>query len=143
MAQSDLIQFEDSFIAKDVDNSKFGIVSRVICASMAFETELLIDINTDIFPLKRDQHLEIILTKTLTPAKATYRDGATSTLMDSYDYCMYGKVFKIDEKGNRMTVYASFGGLMMSLSGESRDLDKLELNKRVYILIRKSGDVPM
>ena len=36
---------------------------------------------------------------------------------DSYDYIMYGVVFAIEEKGNELVVFCSFGGLLMRVSG--------------------------
>ena len=32
----------------------------------------------------------------------------------------------------------SYGGLLMSLKGDARNLQKLELDQRVYLLIRKT-----
>ena len=34
-------------------------------------------------------------------------------------------------------IYASYGGLMMTLSGSQTDLDKLTLDMPVYLLMRK------
>ena len=34
-------------------------------------------------------------------------------------------------------VHVSFGGLLMRLKGEARHLQKLELDSRVFLLIRK------
>jgi hypothetical protein len=36
---------------------------------------------------------------------------------DSYDYVMYGTVFEIEEKSNELIIFASFGGLLMRVSG--------------------------
>ena len=36
---------------------------------------------------------------------------------DSYDYVMYGSVFEIEEKGNEIVIFASFGGLLMRVAG--------------------------
>ena len=69
--------------------------------------------------------------------------------MDDYEYCMYGKVFKYQYKENgKMCVdevgwvvmcsliYVSFGGLLMSLEGEMKHIDKVKYGDRVYCLIR-------
>lgn len=67
--------------------------------------------------------------------------------MDDYEYCMYGKVFKYQYKDNgkmfvHLTclicsmIYVSFGGLLMSLEGEMKHIDKVKYGDRVYCLIR-------
>ncbi len=35
------------------------------------------------------------------------------------------------------TVYISFGGLLMSLTGEQKDLKRLEIDSRIYLLLKK------
>lgn len=49
---------------------------------------------------------------------------------------MYGKVFK-QQTNKLMEIYASFGGLLMCLKGDPADLDKLTVDKRIYLLIKK------
>jgi len=53
---------------------------------------------------------------------------------------MYGKVFKHHAKPNdpEMHVFVSFGGLLMHLRGDESNLSKLDLDSRIYILIRKN-----
>lgn len=53
---------------------------------------------------------------------------------------MYGKVFKHHQKSgdHMMSVFVSFGGLLMHLMGDETNLNKLELDSRVYLLMRKS-----
>ena len=80
--------------------------------------------------------------------------------MDSYEYVMHGKVFKVSDKkmasNDQMLatlywcstliaflravcseVFASFGGLLMSLKGDPRNLSKIELDMRIYLLAKK------
>ncbi|KAF8078456.1 hypothetical protein FPV67DRAFT_1557781 [Lyophyllum atratum] len=76
-------------------------------------------------------------------------------LEDDYDYVMYGKVYKFDggTTGNCVctpsfrlilifqlvyrTAYASFGGLLMSLTGSFRHMTSIVLGDPVYLLMRK------
>ncbi len=67
---------------------------------------------------------------------------------------MYGKVYKVDEAKNEMYFYlndnhiylykfksvilASFGGLLMSLKGNSQYLKKIQNDIRIYLLIKSS-----
>jgi DNA-directed RNA polymerase I, II, and III subunit RPABC3 len=61
--------------------------------------------------------------------------------MDRFDYVMYGKVFKYKDTSAggqlRVEVYVSFGGLLMQLTGDPKKLKVIELDKHVYLLMRK------
>lgn len=53
---------------------------------------------------------------------------------------MYGVVFEIEESGNDLIVFASFGGLIMKLKGEKNFLSgfrKEGIEARIYIMMRK------
>lgn len=60
--------------------------------------------------------------------------------MADYAYVMHGKVFKFSEdKGSalKVSVFISFGGLILMIRGEPDQLSKLKLDSRVYLLMRK------
>jgi DNA-directed RNA polymerase I, II, and III subunit RPABC3 len=59
---------------------------------------------------------------------------------DDFEYVMHGKVFKHHQKpgDHLMSVFVSFGGLLMHLMGDETNLNKLELDSRIYLLMRKS-----
>lgn len=58
--------------------------------------------------------------------------------MDKFSYAMYGSVFKILKDANKMiSVFASFGGLILKLSGKSEELDKFGEDQRIYLLMKK------
>lgn len=63
------------------------------------------------------------------------------SLMDKYDYVMFGKVFKFRDQtigGQvRVEVTASFGGLLMQLVGDPKKLESLEVDNSIYLLMRK------
>ena len=69
------------------------------------------------------------------------QDTGVKTLMDAYDYVMYGKIFKYKDssKGGsiKVEVYISFGGLLMQLIGDPKKLETLEVDNNVYLLMRK------
>jgi hypothetical protein len=79
------------------------------------------------------------------PANASLQTifSGRQSLMDEYEYVMYGKVYKYkdtpDKDNNqvKVEVYVSYGGLLMKLSGDPRKLEELELDSNVYLLIRK------
>lgn len=55
---------------------------------------------------------------------------------------MYGRIYRVEgeESGpdqTKMYVYISFGGLLMRLHGEASVLSGLDVDKTVYLLIKK------
>ena len=74
---------------------------------------------------------------------------------DDYDYVMYGRVYRFDPGTEevvyvslkfyppklsdmaRRTAYASFGGLLMSLTGSFRHMTNIVLGDPVFLLMRK------
>ena len=69
------------------------------------------------------------------------QDSNRKTLMDAYEYIMYGKIFKYKDNSRagqiRVEVYISFGGLLMQLTGDPKKLESLEVDNNVYLLMRK------
>ncbi|CEM19315.1 unnamed protein product [Vitrella brassicaformis CCMP3155] len=132
---------DDAFKVKSVDNSKFEKVSRVKCEGMSLELEMTIDINTDIFPINENEVVKIALNDKLAPPDVEggqYFWDKGGDVMDMWDYIMYGKIFKYQEKGDeKVNLYASFGGLLMSLSGDRIHLENLQLDTRIYFLLRR------
>lgn len=64
-----------------------------------------------------------------------------ASLMDQYEYVMQGKIFKYKDhtaSGTLKTeVFMSYGGLLMQLSGDPKKLEELEVDSKVFLLIRK------
>lgn len=147
-----MILFEDIFevIHKDKDGVKFDKVSRFECKSDLYEMDLVLDVNVDIYTLKQHDKFALAIASTLNK-DGTADDGqydasihtGRPSLMDEYEYVMYGKVYKYKESAEKeqaymkVEVYVSFGGLLMMLSGDARKLEELELDSNVYLLIRK------
>ena len=52
---------------------------------------------------------------------------------------MHGVIYNVAEKDGQLSIYASFGGLLMRLQGARASLQKpgLELDQNIYLLIRK------
>lgn len=67
-------------------------------------------------------------------------DAGADSHADDFEYVMYGKVFKHHQKpgDHQMSVFVSFGGLLMHLEGDETNLNKLALDSRIYLLMRKS-----
>jgi len=138
--------FEDIFDVNAVDpnGKRFDTVSRIECTGENYEMELTLDVNTDIYPIEVNQKFSFALATTLSltgaPDDGVFDQSGRKSLLDKYDYAMYGKLYKhIDEPGTspKVSVYVSFGGLLMKLRGDPRNLQGLELDSRIYLLMRK------
>lgn len=117
--------------------------------------DLTLDYNIELFPLVNGDSFAMALASSLS------RDGGAPTadgedgedkdrdawrpdgkgrrgLEEDYDYVMYGKVYKFDTgSSDVVTAYASFGGLLLSITGSYRHLTNVVLGDPVYVLLRK------
>ncbi|KAJ1025221.1 hypothetical protein NDA16_002725 [Ustilago loliicola] len=156
--------FDTQFVVNqiDPDGKKFDRVSRIIASSPSLEMTLSIDIATDIWPVSEGQQLTFQLASTLkkdttTSSKTDAADGdaqdaaaqaaerdawrldqpGNGGIADDFDYVMYGKIYRYDEKvADEVTVYGSFGGLMMALTGNFRHMSNITIGSNVYLLMR-------
>ncbi|KAF8898570.1 RNA polymerase I [Infundibulicybe gibba] len=158
-ATTSSIVFDDIFTinAIDKEGKKFDRVSRLYAHSKNYDMELTLDYNIELFPLQQDESFAMALASSLargTTAGAAGMDASDTDdkerdvwrpdgkgrrgLEEDYDYVMYGKVYKFDGSTSEIvTVYASFGGLLLSLTGSFRHLTSVVLGDPVYLLIRK------
>ncbi|THU91772.1 RNA polymerase [Dendrothele bispora CBS 962.96] len=152
------IVFDDMFAISDIDKEgkKFDRVSRLYAHSKNYDMDLTLDYNIELFSLQQNQSFALALATSLARgAPPTTTDGAEEEdkerdvwrpdgkgrrgLEEDYDYVMYGKVYKFDGGGTTevVTAYASFGGLLMSLTGSFRHMTGIVLGDPIYILLRK------
>jgi DNA-directed RNA polymerase I, II, and III subunit RPABC3 len=139
--------FEDHLKISEIDKEgkAFEKVSRVEGITEYSLCKVQLDINTDIYPMDKDAYYSLMITKSL------YADGSPSpnsfnyemytkknTLLEKFDYVTFGKIFKFSEDTTgKVTVYASFGGLLFGISGEPSHLSNLSMDERVYLLLKK------
>ncbi|WFD41059.1 DNA-directed RNA polymerases I, II, and III subunit RPABC3 [Malassezia japonica] len=141
--------FDTQFVVQqiDPDGKKFDRVSRIIAHSPTLDMSLSIDIATDIYPIATGQQLTFQLVSSLRREKGegeesqadreSWRVDSGDDLSADFDYVMYGKIFKYDERSTeQVTVYGSFGGLLMALTGSYRHLSKITVGANVYLLLR-------
>ncbi|XP_048774640.1 DNA-directed RNA polymerases I, II, and III subunit RPABC3-like [Ostrea edulis] len=143
------VLFEDIFDVKDIDpeGKKFDRVSRLFCESESFKMDLILDINTQMYPVDLGDKFRMVLAKTLredgTPDDGEYNPTDTGpSRADSFEYVMHGKVYRIegDDTGpdsSRLAAYVSYGGLLMRLQGDANNLHGFEVDSFVYLLIKK------
>jgi DNA-directed RNA polymerase I, II, and III subunit RPABC3 len=137
----------------DPDGKKFDKVSRVTAHSQLYDMDLVLDVNVDLYPLQAGDKVALCLSPTLNldgsgmpvgdPGQQVYDTsvGKRATLADGYEYVMFGKVFKYKDATQqgkvKAEVYASFGGLLMQLSGDPKKLEDLDVDNTLYLLMRK------
>lgn len=141
--------FEDSFQVKTVDNSRFERAGRMDCESISFASNNLeIDINNVIYPVSPSEKIYVAITNNVSPpddprALNTAYDHDPrllgSSVMDQFDYVMFGKVYKkeVKKEENLAVVWASYGGLLMKLRAEAAQLNDFHLNDSIYFMMRK------
>eukprot|EP01104_Vermistella_antarctica_P009512 TRINITY_DN2452_c0_g1_i1.p2 TRINITY_DN2452_c0_g1~~TRINITY_DN2452_c0_g1_i1.p2 ORF type:complete len:148 (+),score=31.65 TRINITY_DN2452_c0_g1_i1:72-515(+) len=145
---TNLLLFEDIFDVKDIDKDgkQFEKVSRIAMKGENYEMDLTVDINIDIYPIKHNEKFSIALTSTLSqrgvPDEGFYDQSRKKSLLDRYEYAMHGKIYRYETSGaggdsRNVAVFASFGGLLMKLEGDPRNLQGLEMDQQIYFLMRK------
>lgn len=143
------IIFDDMFKVKSVDpdGKKFDRVSRYFCEAESFKMELIIDINSQIYPLKQNDKFRLVLATTLREDgladEGEYDPKAEYPRIKQYEYVMYGKVYRLEDDdtgtdGGKLAAYASFGGLLMRLKGEAINLHGFEVDMNLYLLMKKT-----
>ncbi|KAI8059335.1 RNA polymerase [Gongronella butleri] len=153
----DNILFQDIFDVKDVNpnGKRFDRVSRVLARSENYEMELTLDINSELYPVEIAEKVSFVLASSLaldssgvSDTRESWRERAPGEhdLSDEYEYVMYGKVYRYEDaagtasnlaSGQKVSVYASFGGLLMCLEGDFRHLQKITVGENIYLLMRK------
>lgn len=144
------ILFEDMFNVESVDCARYNKVSRITGqSSTSQDIKITLDINSELFPVRDNDSLTIMLASSLgnessmLTSNGSWRPPKNNdrSLADDYDYVMYGTVYKFEENSNndKMSVYISFGGLLMCLEGGYRSLSNLK-QENAYILIRHFKD---
>lgn len=136
--------FDDTFEVHDVNpgGKKFEKVARLECVGENYESALSVDVHSQLYPLVVGSKFMLTLARTLnldgSMREPVYNQTEEKSLADEYEYVMHGRVFKVTKAGERATVFASFGGLLMSLSTEPRYLNGFEMDMELYLLMRKA-----
>jgi len=144
------VLFEDIFDVKDIDpeGKKFDRVSRLHCESESFKMELILDINSWVYPMDLGDKFRLVLATTLREdgyAESNEWSPLDSgpSRADSFEYVMYGKIYRIegdessDATTSRLSAYVSFGGLLMRLQGDANNLHGFEVDRHIYLLMKK------
>ncbi|EDO16334.1 hypothetical protein Kpol_1059p24 [Vanderwaltozyma polyspora DSM 70294] len=141
--------FDDIFSVSDVDPGRYNKVSRIEASSTTQEQcKLTLDINTDLFPVSVQDQITVAVVTSLSVDGNGENDNSAGrswrppqpnerSLADDYDYVMYGTAYKFEEVSKDLiAIYYSFGGLLMRLEGNYRNLNNLK-QENAYLLIRR------
>jgi DNA-directed RNA polymerases I, II, and III subunit RPABC3 len=86
---------------QDPDGVKFDRVSRVICQSETYEMQMILDVNTQLYPVGESDRLSCAIARTLhedgAPDEGSYNPLRRGSLADKYEYVMNGKVYRCEE----------------------------------------------
>ncbi|CAM6097305.1 unnamed protein product [Calypogeia fissa] len=144
---SETLLFEDFFtvVGLDPDGKKWDRVKRIVARSEQFDMELMLDVNTDIYPMHMDEKFMLAIATTLsldgTPDDGFFDQSGRKSLADKYEYVMHGKLYKyseVEQGGvSKVEIYISYGGLLMMLKGDPNSLNPFQVDQRLYLLIRK------
>lgn len=132
--------FDDFFKIVDVNpnGEKYDKVSRIVARSEKHGMHMLLDVNTEIYPMDRKEKFLLALSPSLV---LNTKDGPVS-IQEKFEYIMYGRLYDIKADGlscspPEVEVYASFGGLQLMLRGYPSHCVKFAVDQKLFLLIRK------
>ena len=141
--------FDYIFQVSEVDPGRYNKVCRIEAASTTQDQcKLTLDINVELFPVAAQDSLTVTIASSLNLEDTPANDSSATrswrppqagdrSLADDYDYVMYGTAYKFEEVSKDLiAVYYSFGGLLMRLEGNYRNLNNLK-QENAYLLIRR------
>ncbi|XP_024045476.1 DNA-directed RNA polymerases II, IV and V subunit 8B-like [Citrus clementina] len=138
---------QDTFIVDKInpDGKKFDSVSRIEAEGESLEMLMTLDVNTDVYPIKKNEKHVVLLTSTLNKDGSAVGDYYTQTgrdsIADKFDYIMQGKIYRISEEGSganvKAEIYVSFGGLLMLLKGNPSYVSEFDLDQRLFLCMRR------
>ena len=147
----------------DKDLKVFDKVQRCEGETQDSKYYISMDINSEIYPMKKGASYKLLLAKSIydskpTPSHFEYELFANTknTLMDNFDYVMCGKVFQfsLDKKKkddteniDTLSISISFGGLLFQISrlkkdektGKPKGFEDINIDDVLYLLIKKSS----
>ena len=146
----------------DKDTKIFEKVQRCEGKTQKTNYDIVLDVNSDIYPMEVGSLYSIVLVKSIEENGKIKKDifdyelttNKKNTLMDKYDYVMRGRVFNFssDKKRNgdsskedSLCISISFGGLLLDISNLKRDnssakpkaFEDIELDEELFLLMKK------
>ena len=145
----------------DKDLKVFDKVQRCEGETQDSKYYISMDINSEVYPMKKGASYKLLLAKSIYESKPTpvhfeydLFANTKNTLMDNFDYVMSGKVFQfsLDKKKKEddidtLSISISFGGLLFQISrlkkdektGKPKGFEDINIDDVLYLLIKKSS----
>ena len=104
--------FSDSFTvaAIDPEGKRFDRVSRALCESSTnSKTHLTLDYHNQLFALKIKDQFSVNI---------YLEEECDSSKLSNIDYAMNGMIFKIEQNGENINTFISFGGLLALIKSD-------------------------
>eukprot|EP01056_Protomagalhaensia_sp_Gyna25_P000896 Protomagalhaensia_sp_Gyna_25__895@NODE_1430_length_1843_cov_223_133038_g1154_i0_p2_GENE_NODE_1430_length_1843_cov_223_133038_g1154_i0NODE_1430_length_1843_cov_223_133038_g1154_i0_p2_ORF_typecomplete_len155_score31_45RNA_pol_Rpb8/PF03870_15/2_2e31RNA_pol_RpbG/PF16992_5/0_13RNA_pol_RpbG/PF16992_5/1_3_NODE_1430_length_1843_cov_223_133038_g1154_i013051769 len=142
------VLLEDRVTIDSIDHSKFENVARVRGKSVAYDAEIILDINTNIYPVKEKETLLLAFAEHVVKGGGPSGDDSggcaaspqMTALIDEYEYVCLGKIFNEEDKlPDRRSVYLSFGGLLCGITADREILSEFVMDRRLFLLAKRSG----
>ena len=110
ITMSEALLFENTFVIETINSQKYDRVSRISAYSEDRATFLMLDVNTELFPLSETDRVKVALALTLNldgskdDTKGWREVGmGEQTLANEYDYVCHGKIYRFEEgQGDNM-----------------------------------------
>ena len=161
---SNNIIFEEIFEVENIDKDSkiFEKVQRCEGNTKKTNYKIMLDINSDIYPMEKGGLYSIVLAKSIeenNKVKSNEFDyelttNKKGTLMDKYEYVMRGRVFQFNSDKKRqgdstnqdtLCISISFGGLLLDISNLKREsstakaksFEDIELDEEIFLLMKK------
>ena len=66
-------------------------------------------------------------------------------MLDRFEYALCGQVYRIEggasgSENSQITVFASYGGLLMRLRGDSMNMQGFKNDSTLYLMVKKLHD---
>lgn len=93
--------YEESFTATSVLDKTYDRVHRINGTSEDNNTTLVLDINSELYPISHGESFQVLIASTLNldgtkdEAQGWRAKNNEPTLADMWDYVCYGKVYKV------------------------------------------------
>ena len=135
--------FTDTFevTAVNPEQKVFDKIDRLKAKADTYDCELLIDVNSDLWKVKKDQKIVMNLASSLTDDvdDGHYKPNDDSPLLATAEYAMHGRVYNFKREGeHNIQIDVSFGGLLMQLTGDYRHLSGIKLDENIYCLLSRA-----
>ncbi|XP_059651744.1 DNA-directed RNA polymerases II and V subunit 8A-like [Cornus florida] len=129
----------------NADGKKFDKVSRIEAQSEEDDMLVLLDVQSEIYPINAGEKFRMVLAPTLnldgTAVSSYSSEGGPKSLADKFEYVMHGLLYKMSEDTSstivKVMIYISFGGLQMMLKGDPNKMEKFKVDQRLFLLLRK------